>query len=62
MKYIDVDVFGHSNCAAWLGAKPDPCKTADKEKIEKETGMRCRNGLTSMYKFYLAFENARCHW
>ena len=61
-KYLDVDIYGSSTCRLWVGAKTDPCRTEEKRRIETETGKSCDVGIFSQYKFYLAFENARCHW
>ena len=59
MKHLDVDVYG--SCKL-LKTKKDPCMTADKSSIEAKYGMKCDDWMMSQYKFYLSFENARCHW
>ena len=62
-KYINVDIYGdmHGKCS-FLKAKKDPCRISEKKSIGSKHGMSCDDWFMSQYKFYLAFENARCHW
>ena len=48
-KYIHINVYGGCSKA---GAKRDPCKR----------NQECVSRMMSQHKFYLSFENARCHW
>ena len=48
-KYIHINIYG--GCTK-VNAKPDPCY---KEK-------NCEIEVLSKHKFYLSFENSRCHW
>ena len=48
-KYIDINAYGSCSKA---GANSDPCKRSEE----------CVSKMMSQHKFYLSFENARCHW
>ncbi len=57
-KHINVDIYGR--CKK-VGAKPDPCMTPEIKRIPGEE-RKCLNSFLTKYKFYLAFENAKCDW
>ena len=58
-KHLYIDIYGRCKL---LGTKTDPCRTAERSSIEAKHGVKCDDWLMSQYKFYLSFENARCHW